>query len=320
MSRIGVISNLRSQRNRDEIASVRAVLGRHPGVLHREIDDMESISGILAELADRELDLLAVNGGDGTVQAISTALINQRPFRVPPRLAPLHGGMTNLIAHRLGWSGRPATALDRLVRRAAAGARLPGRRQPLLSLARTPQEAPLHGFFLGAAAFYRGAMLGRERVQRRLGMKRTAQAGLSVALYVVRALFRRGDDDPWVRGDPIGIEWEARSEAARPRFIFVATTLDRLMLGLQPFWGEGEGEIRWTVLEHPPRRLARALLPLLRGRPRPWMAEAGYRSYRSRRVTLTIDSPIIFDGEIVTPEPGCPVALWHEHELEFVAG
>src|SRR5262249_11851472 len=144
MSRIGVISNLRSQRNRDEIASVRAVLGRHPGVLHREIDDIETIPAILAELADRDLDLLVVNGGDGTVQAISSALINLRPFRAPPRLAPLQGGMTNLIAIRLGWRGKPATALERLVRRAAAGTRLPGRKQAVLSLARTPQEAPIH--------------------------------------------------------------------------------------------------------------------------------------------------------------------------------
>lgn len=320
MSRIGVISNLRSQRNRDEIPSVRAVLGRHPGVLHREIEDINTIPGILAELADRDLDLLVVNGGDGTVQAISTALINERPFRVPPRLAPLQGGMTNLVAHRLGWRGKPAAALERLVRGAAAGARLPGRRQPVLSLARTPEKAPQHGYFLGAAAFYRGAMLGRERVQRRLGMKRNAQAGLSVALYVYRALFHRGADDPWIKGDPIGLEWDMNTEPARLRFLFVATTLDRLMLGLDPFWGEEEGDIRWTVLEHPPQRLAAALLPLLRGRPRPWMAEAGYRSHRSRRVTLAIDSPIIFDGEIVTPEPGCPVALWHEHELEFVPG
>lgn len=320
MSRIGVISNLRSQRNRDEIASVRAVLGRHPGVLHREIDDMGEVPGILTELADRDLDLLVVNGGDGTVQAISTALINWRPFRTPPRLAPLQGGMTNLVALRLGWRGKPAAALERLVRCAAAGARLPGRRQPILSLARTPQEAPLHGYFLGAAAFYRGSMLGREQVQRRLGMKRSTQTALSVALYVCRALLHRGGENPWVKGDPIGIEWEAASEAMRPRFLFVATTLDRLMLGLDPFWGEGEGRVRWTVLEYPPRRLVRALLPLLRGEPRPWMAEAGYSSHRSRRMTLTIDSPIVFDGEIVTPERGCPVALWHEHELEFVSG
>jgi Diacylglycerol kinase catalytic domain len=319
MSRIGVISNVRSQRNRREMLAMHAVLGRHPGVLHRELEDMAELPGILAGFADRELDLLVVNGGDGTVQAVMTELINRRPFRVQPRLAPLHAGMTNLAAHRLGWAGRPSVAVERLLRRAAAGARLPGRRQSVLSLRRTPDEPPVHGLFLGTAAFYRGTMMGRARVHR-LGVERSTQAGLSVALYVLRALFHRGPDDAWVRGDAIGIDWEEGSEPARPRFLLLATTLDRLMLGLRPFWGEGEAAIRWTVADHPPRRLGRALLPMMRGRPRRWMAEAGYRSRRSRRVTLALDCPIMFDGETFTPEPGCPVVLWHEHELEFVAG
>ena len=319
MSRIGVISNVRSRRNRRDMPTVRAVLGRHPGVLHREMENMAELPGILAGFADRELDLLVINGGDGTVQAVMTALLNHGLFLRQPRLALLHAGMTNLAAHRLGWAGRPAEALERLVRRAAAGARLPVRRQGLLSLRRTPDEAPLHGLFLGAAAFYRGTMMGRARVHR-LGVERSVQAGLSVALYVLRALFHRGPEDPWVQGDPIGLEWDDGSEPARSRFLLIATTLDRLMLGLRPFWGDGEAAIRWTVVDHPPVRLALALLPLLRGRPQRWMAEAGYRSRRSGRVTLALDCPIMFDGEVVTPEPGCPIALWHEHELEFVGG
>jgi len=319
MSRIGVISNVRSQRNRREMPALRAVLGRHPGVLHREFEAIGELPGILRELGERELDLLAINGGDGTVQAVMTEIINEAPFPARPRLAPLHAGMTNLAAHRLGWPGRPAPALERLIRRAAAGQRLPARRQAILSLRRRPEEAALHGLFLGTAAFYRGTMMGRDRVHR-LGVERSAQAGLSLALSIGRALFRRGPDDPWRQGDPIAIEWERASEASAPRFLFLATTLDRLMLGLRPFWGEGEGAIRWTLADHPPRRLAGALLPLLRGRPRGWMREAGYRSGRARRMTLALECPIMFDGETVTPEPGCPVALWHEHDLEFVGG
>lgn len=318
MSRIGVISNAKSRRNRRELPAIRAVLGRHPGVLHRELTEIEELPEILTAFADRDLDLLVVNGGDGTVQAVMTALLNDRPFRVMPRLVLLHGGMTNLAAHRLGWRGKPDEALQRLISRASAGARLRGFRQPVLSLRRTPDEAPLHGFFLGTAAFYLGSMMSREMVHR-LGVERSLQAGLSVAYSIWRALFagRKGE---WAKGHPIGVEADGVAEPARPRFLFVATTLDHLMLGLRPFWGEGEGAIRWTLVEHPPQRLFLALWPLLRGRPRRWMTEAGYRSQRAHRVTLGLDCPIMFDGETVTPEPGCQVALWHEHELEFIPG
>ncbi|MGE3967255.1 MAG: diacylglycerol kinase family protein [Dongiaceae bacterium] len=316
MSRIGVISNVRSRRNRRALPSVRAVLGRHPGVLHRELNEIEELPEILTAFADRDIDLLVVNGGDGTVQAVMTALLNERPFRAMPRLALLHGGMTNLAAHRLGLRGKPDEALQRLISRAGAGARLRSVRQPVLSVRRTPDERPVHGLFLGTAAFYHASVMSRERIHR-LGVERSLQAGMSVAYSLWQALFARSKGE-WAKGHPMTIEADGAVEAARPRFLFLATTLDRLMLGLRPFWGEGEGAIHWTVVEHPPRRLLLALWPVMRGRPQRWMNEAGYRSHRAHRVTLGLDCPIMFDGEPITPEPGCQVALWHEHELEFL--
>ena len=42
---------------------------------------------------------------------------------------------------------------------------------------------------------------------------------------------------------------------------------------------------------------ARAAISVLRGRPRPWMAQAGYLSRRMERLELEMHSPVMIDGE-----------------------
>jgi hypothetical protein len=113
---------------------------------------------------------------------------------------------------------------------------------------------------------------------------------------------------------------ELDGQPAQPQdfLLFLATTLERLMLGLKPFWGEGNGGVRYTSVGFPPRSLWRALLPVIRGRPRPWMAARGYDSGRTRECRLSLQCPIVFDGEIFTPEPGTPVTLRADRRVTFL--
>ncbi len=101
-------------------------------------------------------------------------------------------------------------------------------------------------------------------------------------------------------------------------FLILATTLDHLILGMTPFWGDGDGALRLTTVDYPPSRLARALLPLARGRPRPWMTENGYDSRRLKSVTLATACPIIFDGQTLTPDPAVAVAISADRSLRFL--
>src|SRR5688500_20064039 len=56
-------------------------------------------------------DVLVINGGDGTVQATLTEMFNGKPFGdVPPPVAVLPNGKTNLIAQDLGADGDPIVA------------------------------------------------------------------------------------------------------------------------------------------------------------------------------------------------------------------
>ena len=315
MTSIGVISNAMSHRNRRGLQAVRDVLAQDRSVLHREIDDMAALPAALDGFAARGVDLVAVNAGDGTVQAVMTHMLNGGSFGPEPALAVLPAGRTNLIAHDVGLKGRPVDGLARLLARRAAGGALEQVGHAVLSLRLGVDAVPTHGMFLGGAAFYHGTMLGRETFHP-MGAAGRAVVGLSLGLVVLRALF--GANDRIMRGDAMTMDIDGEAVAEQDYFIVLATTLERLMLGLDPFWGAGAGAVRFTTAPFPPPRLGRALLPMLRGRPRPWMTQAGYASRRVDRLAIRTACPMVFDGQIVTPDPAVPVVLSGDRRVRFL--
>lgn len=317
MNRIGIITNPLSRQNRRGLADVRAIVRQNPAAIHVEIDSIGQIPQVLSDFASDGVDLIGISGGDGTVQAVITALLNGGAYEHLPSLSVLAAGMTNVIAANVGLQGRPDRALARLLR-ADFSAGSPGRsrRHNLVSLRRAPGEAEIHGMFLGTAAFYRTAMLAHSEVHP-WGFQRDLAVAVSMAMAILRLLYRRGRaDGPW-QGDKIGIAIDDLASTEGDCLLFLATTLEQLVLGLMPFWGGGEGPLRHTSVDFPPGHLARALWPLARGRPRPWFPAAGYHSGRARECRLTLSCPIIFDGEIITPDPAIPVVIRADRRITF---
>lgn len=317
MIRVGLISNPRSQRNKRQMPELRAAAAAQRDLLHVEIDSVHTIHEVLDDFARREVGLIVVSGGDGTIQKVMTDLLNGGGLDPATPIAVLPSGMTNLIAADVGFAGDPARSLGRLCRQVAenhaAGETLV---RPALSLWRTPAEPPIHGLFLGTAAFYHGVMLARRRVHS-LGMKHRLAAAMAIGLGLLRLLCGRGGTDELRRGERMTVTLDQRNATPHDYLLFMATTLERLFLGLMPFWGEGAGHMRYTSIDYPPERLWRAVVPVVRGRPQAWMAEYGYRSGRADECSLSLSCPIVFDGELVTPQPGVPVVLRGDRQVAF---
>lgn len=317
MSRIAIISNPRSHRNLAGLEGLRGMIAGEADLLHVETDRMAALPETLADFERRKVALIVINGGDGTVQAVMTALLNNGDDTDTPALAVLPSGRTNLIAHNIGLEGRPRDGLARLLARRRLGRALEGASRPVLSLDLGGGRPAIHGMFLGSAAFYRGTMMGRMSFHS-MGAAGPVVVGLSLGLVVLRALL--GRPGGILQGDPMTLIHDGDDSAARERdyFLILATTLDNLILGLTPFWGDGHGPVRLTTVDYPPRRLARALLPLARGRPRPWMADSGYHSRRLERITISTACPIIFDGQTFTPDAARPVTISSDRRLTFL--
>ena len=324
MTKIGVISNPNSQYNRRAgLASIETVAADHPKIIHEVLREFAALDDVIERFVREDIEVIAVNGGDGTVQAVLTALALRDGDDFSPKLAVLQGGMTNVIAKDVGIGGHPAKALAQLSRRIIdhnenQESAIEHVSRPLIGLVTNGKKPTVYGMFFGAAGFHQAVLLAQKNV-RPQGLAGNLASASSLVLILARLLAGRpGADNPLYRGEEMAISLDGCMAPQSPYLLLIATTLDRLMLKLMPFWGETGKSIRYTSVAFPPERLALALLPVLRGRPRPWMLEHGYRSGTTSDMAIDIKSPVVLDGEIYHPEPDCPIRLTGDREATFL--
>ena len=116
MSGIGVVTNPRSRRNRKNPglqAQLAYVLGER-GALAAPTD-LDALEKVIQHFRDREIDVLAINGGDGTNHVVLSALLRVYGDAPLPKIALLRGGTMNTVASGLGVRGSPDDLLGRLV-------------------------------------------------------------------------------------------------------------------------------------------------------------------------------------------------------------
>jgi len=130
--RIGLVNNLRAGRSNPEVRRILRLLENYPEVVHIETTSVRSVPEALASLARQNVELLVVNGGDGTLQYTLTQMLTTDDFPSIPMVAPLRGGRTNMTAMDLGLvsssANAPLTCQMALVNRRRA--RSPAARDP----------------------------------------------------------------------------------------------------------------------------------------------------------------------------------------------
>ena len=157
---IGLINNLRAGRNYKEVSRILSLLRSYPHVCHVETDRAGALPEAIDDLARRKIDLLVINGGDGTLQHTLTELLVDRPFEKTPMIAPLAGGRTNMTALDLGASRNPVKGLKAVLDAAAAGTlheRIVDR--PVIRIEFEGGRRVEYGMFFGAGMIRRAVSL-----------------------------------------------------------------------------------------------------------------------------------------------------------------
>ncbi|NIA71492.1 hypothetical protein HBA54_23150 [Pelagibius litoralis] len=328
MAKTGVITNPRSQKNKQGLDQLSKMLADAPQARHAVLDSVADIPEILADFARQEIGIVAIAGGDGTVQATLTALLGHRPYEIQPHLAVVPCGMTNMIANDIGLRGN-LSGLGRLLGKAdddeLDSATLTRR---VLRLENAHGKDPQYGMFFGGAAIYRAIIACRAKVHP-LKIKADTAAAVTLAGILGGWLLRggrshedAGDDGEATQkilsGDRIEVAFDNQAALELNSLVILATTLERLVLGSRPFWNGGEGHFRFTSIAYPPERIFRYAWRLLYGKENRSLPSDSYLSRRADRIALTMDCPFTLDGELFEPEPGKPVILTADDQAKFL--
>jgi diacylglycerol kinase (ATP) len=317
MPRIGLISNPRSQRNRRGLDAIHRVIAGAPDLIHVSTDASEDLSEVLSEFARQEVGLVVINGGDGTVQAVLTRLLEDRPFATAPPLAILARGMANTTAIDIGLPGRADAALRRLLDAGRDG-RIERdlKERPVLRIENVPGRGPQRGMMFGAGAIQDAIDLCCREVYAR-GFKGRLGMGVTLAGVLLGAVFTR-DHHRVLRGHDIAVSLDGGAERRTKRLLVLATTLDRLILGSRPFWNCDQGPIRYTSITYPPKDLLRSAPKVLYGWGRRPLRPDVYDSQATGHIALRLDAPFTVDGEMFEPSTDQPVVITATDRVRFV--
>jgi hypothetical protein len=315
--RIGLLNNLRAGRSNPEVRRILRLLKNYPEVVHIETTSVRSVPEALASLARQNVELLAVNGGDGTLQYTLTQMLTTDDFPSIPMVAPLRGGRTNMTAMDIGARRDPVKGLQDLmedVRAGRIGDRLVDR--PLLRVETLRDRRAHYGFFFGAGMIHRAidlthSIFPRGRSQGSFG------AGIVTAGLIMKAIAKRRDGV--LTPDKAQIMLDGELVGAGEFTLIIASSLQRLFLKINPFWGVEEAPVRFTALASGCERTAAAAPGILRGKPRSFVGPAaGYTSRNVDVAELRLDAGFTVDGETIQPRSGEIVRISGDRRVRFV--
>lgn len=322
MIRLGVLSNPGSRRNKRGLGELHDLLDSAPNAQHVVLETIEQVPQILAGFARDGVEVVAVAGGDGTVQAVLTEYFGRRSLPKVPKLAVVPRGTTNMIADDCGLKRRGIEGLRRILGATpeeVEAACLPRR---ILRVENVLNAETQCGMFFGGAGICRAIEACRSKVHPMQLQSDTAAAVTLAGLLGRWLLGRSRADDRIFYGDRMTLRIDGGAAIETSSLIILATTLERLILGSRPFWGGGPrasgGDLRFTEIAYPPQGLLRHAPRILYGGEDRKLPESSYRSWSAARVELEMECRFTLDGEFFEPVPGQPLVLTAADEARFV--
>ncbi|MBB3938821.1 hypothetical protein GGR39_000450 [Novosphingobium fluoreni] len=292
---VGIVRNPRSHRN----VGSPAELADCSNILTETPHSREALSDSLREFAERGIDYLAIDGGDGTVRDVLTcgAPIFGDNW---PSLIVLPKGKTNALAVDLGLPNHWSLA-EALVAARQGEVVL---RRPMRITAKGEEDrgAGVLGFFLGSGVFTIGTEAGQAAHRR--GAFNSFAVGLTIAWCILQIVFGKAGNT-WrsstrmrLRNLVSGRELPRRGPGAPDeRFMAIATTFEKFPLGLRPFGPNPPAGLKLAVLDAPVRWLLLMLPVMLLGLLPRFMQRAGAHRVATGPIDFDLGGAFILDGE-----------------------
>jgi diacylglycerol kinase family enzyme len=246
--------------------------------------------------AGRKAGWVVIEGGDGTAQGIISAFFNRSPHITSegvnknlsgtalPKFTLLPGGMTNQVAKNIGLRTRKMTAVKRLL-----NGQHESLQTPLLRV--SAQNHPDHyGFLFSSGGVPMVTQFTKDKIH-----SRGIGGSFAVCAGILRGI--SGQNSDVLSPTPIMLKRNDKACAQENHLGTLVTTLPSLLMGLDPFWGSGDGDLRVTYAQENPNHLARHVLSLWMGRKHKTRSQDGLHSWQAKTLDYDYNGPIVLDGE-----------------------
>jgi diacylglycerol kinase family enzyme len=308
---VGLIRNPRSRHN----LGTAAQISHRDDVLAAAPATRAELRDVLATFALRGIDLLVIDGGDGTIRDVLTCAGDFWGTDWP-HIAVLPSGKTNALAVDVGvpagWTFDDAMA-------AASNGRIV-HRSPLEIAPRGQKGLAVRGFLFGGGQFVDATALAQHT------HSAGAFNGLTVVLATLGAIASTlfgSAQSKWRRGSRVALRYTdgvsalhgAPAHTDADRYVMLASTLERLPAGLKPF-GQPRSGMKTLVIDAPAQRLLTSVPALLSGSEAGWLESRGYHRIDADAVEVDLEAGFILDGETF---PGGAYTLRRATPLRFVA-
>jgi hypothetical protein len=240
-----------------------------------------------------DIDLLIIVGGDGTVQGTLCHLFAMQPLERWPMLTIVPGGTTNMTAMDIGMSGKPESILYHLKEYLLKHTAPPLLQRHVLCVEQTGAEK-VYGMFLGAGLIARAVIFSQSRIKK-LGITGEIYSALITVGYLVGVVFGRRNG-AWAPVD-MSITKPGGKVRSGTYTLFFASSLDRLLFDMRPYWGRERGPLHITFVEQHRKNPWHSLLSVLRGRGHVLKERDGYFSCNTHVLEVVMDDEYIVDGE-----------------------
>lgn len=302
---IGVITNPRSRRNRanPKLAGRLAYVLGDKGAVESPAD-LGALDEVAGRFRQRDIDVLCVNGGDGTLHKALTALAKAYGEHPLPKVALLRGGTMNTIAAGLGVKGSAPQVLGWV-----AGAYHEDRPMPLKRRWLMCVDGDQYGFLFGTGVIARFLEAYYESED---------PSPWSAAWLLARAVASAVVGGPLIRRltEPLTARVETDGEGwlDGPYMTVAAGTADDIGLGFRPFFRAPShpGYMHAVAASPRPMDVVRELPGIYLARPRD---PSRMPELVCQRLELRADKPISYmidgdfhrAGQVLTVAMGPPV-------------
>jgi hypothetical protein len=302
IEKICILTNPFAKQNLNKRKEIEAIVKKYDkydkdiSIQHHFINDQKSVLNILKKIDD--LDLLVINGGDGTIKYILSVISQNKPFKRTPLIAVLPSGSTNLIALDVGAVENKKNALKKFLHYLIIHkAYWKTRERPIVHINMPSNNIDEYGFFIGMSLIYKASVYFNKRLKKRgLG----GVPGLVITICrTVYALFTRSKY--YVSGESITCKLDNGREMEFSSLLFVITSLRKLMFGNKDLLSLGNysyNDLHSLIIKERPKYFLRNLFCFFMGKlSRHFNEENGYLLLHSKKFELTGITGIAIDGE-----------------------